>query len=159
MSHDNHHGGHEKTNSHALQETDSEVAQRIRPIELIKHNPNTFYVNPFDLGQSLQIAGGAGFEVCTLAGAGFGWWYYAQRARLNPATFYAGIALSFSRIILGAAIGGWVGYLKFGDRQRLHNAWVAERLRRRYPDSLNITTQDIWRFKGVKAEQEYYRWT
>jgi len=28
--------------------------------------------------------------------------------------------------------------MKFGDRQRLHNAWVAERLRRRYPESLKL---------------------
>lgn len=158
MGHDNHHG-HEKVNPHATQETDAEIVQRIRPIELIKHNPNVFHVSPFDLTQALQIAGGAGFEASVFAGAGFGWWYYSQKARLNPASFYANIALSFSRIFLGAVIGGWVGYLKFGDRQRLHNAWVAERLRRRYPDTLTLTTKDIWRFKGVKAAQEYYRWT
>lgn len=159
MGHDNHHGGHEKTNPHAVQETDVELTQRIRSIELIKHNPNVFHINPFDFGKSLEIAGGLGFEASVLTGAGFGWWYYAQRTRLNPATFYTGIALAFSRIFLGAVVGGWVGYLKFGDRQRLHNAWVAERLRRRYPDSLNLTAHDLWRFKGVKADQHYYRWT
>jgi hypothetical protein len=36
---------------------------------------------------------------------------------------------------LGLLAGTAVGYLKFGDRQRLHNAWVAERLKRRYPES------------------------
>jgi hypothetical protein len=67
--------------------------------------------------------------------------------------------LSFSRIFLGAAIGGWVGYLRFGDRQRLHNAWVAERLRRRYPESINIDEKDLYRFKGIKAPHHFYRWT
>jgi len=67
--------------------------------------------------------------------------------------------LTFSRIFLGAVIGGAVGYLRFGDRQKLHNAWVAERLRRRYPDSLNIDTHDIWRFKGVKPSHHFYKWT
>jgi hypothetical protein len=78
---------------------------------------------------------------------------------LNPATFYTSILLTWSRVLLGGAIGGWVGYMKFGDRQRLHNAWVAERLRRRYPDSINIATSDLWRFKGVKAGQHFYKWT
>jgi hypothetical protein len=159
MGHD-HHGAHaEHTNPHAVQEADSEPPSRIRSIELIKHNPNLFHVGLFDFGSGLEIAGGSGFLASVGAGAGFGWWYYAQRTRLNPATFYAHIALSFSRIFLGAVVGGTVGYLKFGDRQRLHNAWVAERLRRRYPDSLNLTTHDLWRFKGVKADQHYYRWT
>ena len=67
--------------------------------------------------------------------------------------------LSFSRIFLGAVVGGWAGYLKFGDRQRLHNAWVAERLRRRYPESLNLDSHDLYRFKGIKAPQPFYRWT
>ena len=158
MGHDNH--GHEShTNPHAVQEADHELPARIRSIELIKHNPNIFHVDLFDFGKGVEIAGGNGFLLSTFAGAAFGYWYYAQRTRLNPATFYTGIALSFSRIFLGALVGGAVGYLKFGDRQRLHNAWVAERLRRRYPDSLTIDTKDIWRFKGVKATQHFYRWT
>jgi hypothetical protein len=53
MGHDNHHGGHEKVNPHAVQETDVEITQRIRSVELIKHNPNVFHVSPFDFGKSL----------------------------------------------------------------------------------------------------------
>lgn len=150
---------HEKINSHAIVEADNELSLRIRGIELVKHNPNIFHVDLFDFGKGYEILGGSGWLGSTLTGAAFGYWYYAQRTRLNPATFYTGIALSFSRIILGAAIGGWAGYLKFGDRQRLHNAWVAERLRRRYPDSINLSTKDLYRFKGIKAEQHFYRWT
>jgi hypothetical protein len=157
MGHDNH--GHQKTNPHAIQETDSELKQRIRSIELIKHNPNLFHVSLSDVGTGYQILGGTSWLVSTLGGAGFGYWYYAQKVRLNPSTFYANIILSFSRMVLGAAVGGWVGYMKFGDRQRLHNAWVAERLRRRYPDSLLIEEHDLYRFKGIKAGHHYYRWT
>lgn len=159
MGHDHHgsHGAH--TNPHATQEADNELSLRIRPIELIKHNPNLFHVGFFDLNNGFQILGGTGWLASTFTGAAFGYWYYAQKCKLNPATFYAGILLSFSRMFLGAAVGGWVGYMKFGDRQRLHNAWVAERLRRRYPDSLNLTTKDLWQFKGVKASQHFYRWT
>jgi hypothetical protein len=59
--------------------------------------------------------------------------------------------LSFSRLFLGGVVGGFVGFLRFGDRQRLHNAWVAERLRRRYPESMTLDKHDLWRFKGIKA--------
>jgi hypothetical protein len=67
--------------------------------------------------------------------------------------------VSFSRILLGSAIGGWVGYMKFGDRQRLHNAWIAERLRRRYPESMELDQHDLWKLKGVRANHHFYRWT
>ena len=43
-----HHGHHEHTNPHAIQETDEQLTQKVRPIELIKHNPNLFHVNAFD---------------------------------------------------------------------------------------------------------------
>ena len=39
--------------------------------------------------------------------------------------------MGFARFMFGSAIGGGFGYLKFGDRQKLHNAYDAERLRRR----------------------------
>ena len=156
MGHDEHH--HEHTNPNAVQEADKDLPARIRSIEFIKHNPNLFHV-PLGVSEGYQILGGASWLSTTVAGGAFGYWYYAQRTRLNPSTFYAGIFLSFARVFLGAAIGGWTGYLKFGDRQRLHNAWVAERLRRRYPDTLNIETHDLWRFKGIKANQHFYKWT
>lgn len=154
MSHDAHHA---KTNSHATQEADIDLPARIRSIEFIKHNPNLFHV-PLGVSEGYEVLGGASWLGSTLAGATFGYWYFAQRTRFNPSTFYAGVFLSFARVFLGATIGGWAGYLKFGDRQRLHNAWVAERLRRRYPDTLNIETHDLWKFKGVKAPQHFYKW-
>lgn len=159
MGHDSHSHGHEKTNPHAIAEADNELPQRIRSIELIKHNPNIFHVDPFNLCQVYEILGGSGTLATEFVGGAFGYWYYANKARLNYTNFYTNIALSFSRIFLGAVIGGWIGYLKFGDRQKLHNAWVAERLRRRYPESLLIDTKDVYRFKGVKASQSFYRWT
>lgn len=148
-----------KTNPHAIQESDQDLPYRIRSIELIKHNPNLFHVSNTNLAEGYKIFGGFGALNCGIAGGLFGYWYYSQKIRLNPTTFYLKIMLSFSRIALGTIIGYWIGYLKFGDRQRLHNAWVAERLRRRYPECMNLDTQDLWKFKGVKAGQEYYRWT
>ncbi len=155
MGHDSH---HEKVNAHAVPEADSELPLRARSLELIKHNPNLFHVDIFDACKLWTIVGGWNTLACEFVGGAFGYWYYAQRTRLNPATFYTGIALSFSRMFLGAAIGGAVGFLKFGDRQRVHNAWVAERLRRRYPDTLNLDVHDLYRFKGVKANHHFYKW-
>ena len=151
MGHDSHDHGHSKTNPHAIEEADKDLPLRMRSIELIKHNPNIFNVGLTDACAGYTILGGGAWLASTVAGAGFGYWYYAQKCRLNPTTFYASIMLSFSRLFLGAVVGGSIGYLRFGDRQRLHNAWVSERLRRRYPDALNIDAQDIWRFKGIKA--------
>lgn len=149
---------HAPSKSNYMQESDEEMLQKIRPIELIKHNPNHFHVNPFDAPKAFEVVGGISWLTCTAVGGLFGYWYYNQKIRFNPSTFYMNIMLSFSRIALGAAIGGWVGYMKFGDRQRLHNAWVAERLRRRYPESMNLDAQNLWTLKGVKAGHQFYRW-
>jgi hypothetical protein len=64
-----------------------------------------------------------------------------------------------SRIVLGAVFGAWAGYMRFGDRQKLHNAWVAERLRRRYPESKDLHPTDLWKFKGVNPHHHFYKWT
>lgn len=118
-----------------------------------------FHVGIFDLNAGYEILGGVKFASSAALGGFFGYWYYSKKFRHQPATYYASLLLAFSRIALGVAVGGWVGYMKFGDRQRLHNAWVAERLRRRYPESMDLNATDLWRFKGIKAGQHYYRWT
>lgn len=153
------HDEHQRTNPNAIQESDDQMPLKIREIELIKHNPNMFHASPFNLGTTYQILGGFSWLASATAGGLFGYWYYNQKLRSQPATFYVKILLSFSRVALGVAVGGWIGYMKFGDRQRLHNAWVAERLRRRYPECMDITTSDLYRFKGIKASQHFYRWT
>ena len=48
------------------------------------------------------------------------------------------------RFAFGAMLGLTFGYLKWGDRQKLGNAYVAERLRRRYPESMGLNTADLW---------------
>ena len=159
MGHDSHDHGHEKTNPHAIQEADNQLPLRIRSIDFIKHNPNIFHVGLGDVSTGLEILGGNAFLASAFAGASFGWWYFGTKARINPVSFYANIMLSFSRIFLGGVVGGFFGYLRFGDRQRLHNAWVSERLRRRYPESMTLDKHDLWRFKGVKPTHTYYKWT
>lgn len=157
--HDSHGHHHAHTNPNAIPEPDTQMPHKIREIELIKHYPNLFHVSPFDIGKDVEVLGGNKFLASTGLGAAFGYWYFSAKNRHTPATFYTHIFLLTSRLVLGAFVGGYVGYLRFGDRQRLHNAYVAERLRRRYPDCMTLKVTDLYRFKGVKSSEEYYRWT
>lgn len=154
-----HDHGHQQTNPNAIPEPDSAMPYKIREINLIKFNPNMFHVSPYDACKTYSILGGSNFLASSIAGGLFGYLYYAQKVKHTPATFYAHILLSFSRIALGAVVGGWIGYMRFGDRQRLHNAWVAERLRRRYPESLDLNQTDLYKMKGMIPQHHFYKWT
>lgn len=47
--HGHHDDGHgQKVNEKNIKESDSEMPFKIRPIDLIKYNPNLFYVGIFD---------------------------------------------------------------------------------------------------------------
>merc|ERR1712010_213666 len=72
--------------------------------------------------------------------------------------FYTNNLRVTGRLAIGLTLGLALGYSRFGDRQRLHNAYVAERLRRRYPESMNLHHTDLWRLKGVAAPHEFYQW-
>ena len=132
---------------------------KIRPIDLIKYNPNLFHVWIYNPVQLHSLMGGVKTDVTIGLGAVFGWYYYSLRTKHVPDTYYIRNMRLFSRIFLGAVFGATIGFLKFGDRQRVHNAWVAERLRRRYPESLDLDTHDLWRYKGTKPRHEFYKWT
>jgi len=133
-----HEESHQQTNPNAIQESDEQMPLKIREIDLVKYNPNMFHVGIFDVSKGLNILGGASWLLSTAAGGLFGYWYFTMKLKHNPTTFYTGILLTASRVALGATVGGAIGYMKFGDRQRIHNAWVAERLRRRYPEALDL---------------------
>lgn len=54
-------GGHGPAihgNPNNTQETDAEMPSKIRSIELIKHNPQVFYLNFWDINNHYQILGG-----------------------------------------------------------------------------------------------------
>jgi hypothetical protein len=52
MGHDHQHDS-VHTNSHATPEADNELPLRIRPIELVKHNPNKFHVALSDISTGI----------------------------------------------------------------------------------------------------------
>ena len=60
-----------------------------------------------------------------------------------------GVFRTGGRLAFGGVLGLALGYKFFGDRQRLHNAYIAERIRRRYPESMTLSTHDLWKYKGV----------
>ena len=152
-------GGHSIHGNPAnIQEDDSTISHKIRNIELVKHNPQAFYLNFFDFNNHFEIAGGAKTAAFALVGGWLSLTYFLGGRRTKPYNFYVNLHQGFGRFMFGATIGGAFGYIKFGDRQRLHNAWIAERLRRRYPESKMLNVADMWQFKGVEATHEFYRW-
>ena len=133
-------GGHKIAgNPNNTKEEDADMPLKIRPIELIKHNPNLFHLECFNMQNQYEIIGGAK-TVSLMALGGFMslTYFMAGRATMTY-NHYHNLHIGFFRLLFGAGIGGGVGYLRFGDRQRLHNAWVAERLRRRYPEAMTLT--------------------
>jgi hypothetical protein len=141
-----------------IKEEDSELSQKIRPLELIKHNPQMFHLNFFDFNNHFELVGG----VKTAAFAALGGWlalsYFMGGQKTRPYNFYVNLHQGAGRFVFGALIGGGAGFLKFGDRQKMHNAWVAERLRRRYPESMHLKATDLWQYKGVPADHQFYQW-
>ena len=155
--HDSHgHGSHR--NEHNLKESDSEMLGKIQLIELVKHNPNHFHLEFFDSSNMYTILGGPLAFAYAAFGGLFSVQYYRSQAAHMRFNFYLNNTRIFQRFTFGFAIGLFAGYLQFGDRQRLHNAWVDERLRRRYPESMQLHEHDLWSLKGVKAEQDFYKW-
>ena len=141
-----------------IKEEDADLSGKIRSIELIKHNPQTFYMSFFDLGNHFELVGGVKTMAFAAVGGSIALSYFFAGQASRPYNFYVNLHMGFARFMFGGALGGAFGYLKFGDRQKLHNAWVAERLRRRYPESMHLKATDLWQFKGVQASHQFYQW-
>merc|ERR1711937_859911 len=99
----------------------------------------------------LEILGGAKTCFAAVAGGTVATQYFLGKRATMPYNFYINVHMGMARFAFGALVGLGVGYMKWGDRQKLHNAYVAERLRKRYPESLSLNTADLWQYKGVKA--------
>ena len=153
------HGHAAHGNEHNMQETGEDMQAKIQRIETIKHCPNHWWMDCFDGSNWFNLLGGVPAFTYAGAGAGIAVLYFNNVAKHMQYNYYAYNMRLFGRIAVGGLFGLFCGYLQFGDRQRLHNAWVSDRLRRRYPESMNLHVKDLWQFKGVKAEQDYYKWT
>jgi hypothetical protein len=71
--HDDHQDG---GNDHNIQESDEEITYKIRPIDLIKFNPNLFHLWVYDPSNIYNILGGAKYLATTAIGGFLGYWYY-----------------------------------------------------------------------------------
>ena len=150
------HGPHIHYNENNKKETDEDMRGKIQRVDLIKFNPQNFHMEFFDVGNMYQILGGAPTCIMGALGAAGSVMYY--QAGGQSANFYTNNLRMTGRLGLGLALGLGVGYSRFGDRQRLHNAYVAERLRRRYPESMALHEHDLWRCKGLTAPHDFYQW-
>ena len=59
-----------------IQEDDSTISHRIRSIELIKHNPQAFYLNFWDFNNHAEILGGAKTAAFAFVGGWIGVAYF-----------------------------------------------------------------------------------
>ena len=150
------HGPHLVGNDKNMQESDQAMAERIQRVGLIKFNPNHFHLDFWSVKNMYQVSGGAPTLLCGMLGSATAFAYYARSSMHR--NFYTNNMRAFGRISLGFVLGMALGYNSFGERQRLHNAYVAERLRRRYPESMDLHTTSLWRYKGMTAPHEFYQW-
>lgn len=152
------HGHEEGHGGNGEDHGDHDLVYKIQPIYMVQHNPNVFWSNPLHFGTSYEILGGHSTAFCAGFGAFIAKTYFNFQTRYNPPTFYRGIVMSWGRIFFGAAIGGWLGYLRFGDRQRLHNVYTADRIYRRYKESKNIKTTGLKNLRDHEPHEAYYKW-
>ena len=150
------HGPHINYNDANMKESDEEMQGKIQRVDTIKFNPNHFHMDFWNANNMFTILGGAPTMMFGALGAAGSFAYY-QAAGMHP-NFYTNNMRATGRIMFGLTLGMAFGYSRFGDRQRLQNAYVAERLRRRYPECMNLHETDMWRVKGVAAPHEFYQW-
>jgi hypothetical protein len=154
------HGVHVHGNENNMKESDNEMLDKVQLMDTIKMNPNHFHMEFLNFANMYQILGGANTVAFGLIGAGISSAYYSGFASTQAKNAYAHSLRTIMRFKFGLLVGVAVGYNRFGDRQRMHNAYVAERLRRRYPESMNLSTHtdELWKLKGVTAPHDFYRW-
>ena len=150
------HGPHIVGNERNMQETDEAMLSKIQRIDLIKFNPNHFHMQFWSVKNWFDVIGGAPTACLGAVGAVSSLGYY--QAAGTHRNFFTNNMRASSRLFVGLTLGLALGYTKFGDRQRLHNAYIAERLRRRYPEAMDLHHHDLWKLKGVAATHEFYQW-
>ena len=150
------HGPHIAGNENNMQESDEAMRGKIQSVELIKFNPQNFHMEFWSADNMYQILGGAPTMTFAVLGSLGSFAYY--KAAGASRNFYTNNMRVTGRLLFGCTLGLALGYQQFGDRQRLHNAYVAERLRRRYPESLDLHQADLWKLKGVQAPHDFYQW-
>lgn len=137
--------------------SDEEMKGVIQRISTIKHAPMHFWISPFDLSTWASIAGPRAFLLGTLGAiaAVFHHGSYAIHNKISAPHFRYGL---FWRMGLCFTVGFGYGFHQWGDLQRLHNAYVAERLMRRYPESEALKFEGLASVEGKEPKHLFYKW-
>ena len=85
------HGPHIEGNPSNIKEEDAELSQKIRSIELIKHNPQKFHLNFFDFNNHFELAGGVKTAAFALVGGWLGLTYFLGGQNTRPYNFYVNL--------------------------------------------------------------------
>ena len=106
-------GGHKhhiEGNPNNIKETDEDIVSKIRPIELIKHNPQAFHLEPFCLCNLYNMSGGLSTIAFSIAGGVIATSYFVNQMAYRPYNFYTLVHQGFGRFVFGSIIGGAWGF-------------------------------------------------
>ena len=106
-------------NPENIKEADAELSSRIRPIEFIKHNPQLFHMNFFDVSQQYEILGGYKTLAMQLLGGVMAWGgprEQPERSASHPRI--SGLRRSLQRLAKGASVLD-----PTGERTELHDGF------------------------------------
>ena len=88
-------GGHGHVHIHGnhnnIKEDDAKLGEKIRNIELIKHNPQVFHLDFYDINNHYEIAGGVKTLAFALAGGFITLQYFLNVRKSQPYNFYVNI--------------------------------------------------------------------
>ena len=117
--------------------SDEEMKQVINRISTIKHWPKHFYLYPLSPKTWYELSGPRPLIMGCFTTF---WCLLSFRTRL----YYTRMSVRtlryhiMMRVFGGFSVGWLYGMYQWGDLQRLNNAYVAERILRRYPESLAL---------------------
>jgi hypothetical protein len=148
--------GKEKEKGFVL-EKDSILKLKIRPVSMIKRNPSLFYVNPFTEEAYEMIGGHKFIGLSSVFGflnvASYQYMIRTQKIQQYTRRFY-----SLAHFSAGFIIAGFFAYHLLADKQRIHNAYIAHRLFKRYPQSKSLKNTHLYAQRLSNHEEEFYKW-
>lgn len=137
--------------------SDDQLKQKIRSMNLIKYNPNLFTNR--NKGEFYEMMGGHRTAIFVLSGGLLGYFYKHQTNKLFGVPKRIGVWNKNFSFALGAGIGLVYSLLLFVDTQRFFNDYIAHCLFKRYPESKDLDTKNIWNFNDIENDYECYYYT
>lgn len=133
--------------------SDADVSQKLRSVNLIKYNPELFRVRKDTL---YDVLGGHKSLVTTLSFTALFVLFRKRACHLRGISQRQGVWKSYFFGTIGFFTGGFYSSLFFMKTQVFLNDYVALFLTKRYKDSKNLNTKDIYRLKDKECELDEY---